>query len=202
MGRRARREILFNGCFAHILSRSFDKQWIYEDAKDFEVFKTLLLESKKKFGFLIHHYCLMHTHFHLLVSIPDLRRFSLALQWLKRQYTVQYNRRHKRTGPIWRERFKSQLIEDETYLYACGRYIEENPVKASLVPRPEDWSHSSAAHYRLGSKDPLIDPYEFDPQTNALPRVDQEMLERGEAIGSELFLLHLEEGLLKEVSVP
>ena len=202
MGRRARGEILFDGCFAHIFSRSFDKLWLFEEGKDFQTFEKLLLEAKEKFGFLIHHYCLMHTHFHLLVSIPDVGRFSTGLQWLKREYTLAFNRRRKRSGPLWRERFKSQLIENESYLYACGRYIEENPVKANLVPRPEDWPHSSAAHYRLVRKNPLIEPYEFDPDKNALPKVDQEMMERGTAIGSELFFLHLEEGLLREVSVP
>lgn len=202
MGRRARCEILFDGCFAHILSRSFDKLWLFEEGKDFQAFEKLLLEAKGKFGFFIHHYCLMHTHFHLLVSIPDIRKFSLALQWLKRQHTLTLNAPRKRSGPLWRERFKSQLIENEAYLYACGRYIEENPLKAGLVPRAEDWPYNSSANYRLGRKNPLIDPYEFDPDKNALLQVDQEMVERGMAIGSDLFLLHLEEDLLKDVFVP
>ena len=202
MGRRARQEILFDGCFAHILSRSFDPQWLYEEGEDFQTFRRLLLESKRKFGFLVHHYCLMHTHFHLLVSIPKVSSFCRGLQWLKRQYTLTFNKRRKRSGPLWRERFRSQLIEDESYLHACGRYIEENPVKAGLVPRPEDWPHSSAAHYRLGEEDPLIDSYEFDPEKNALPEMGQEVLEAGVGIGSELFLLHLEEGLVKDLSVP
>ncbi len=202
MGRYARTQVLFDGCFAHILSRSFDKQWTYEDSRDFGVFKALLLEGKKKFGFLIHYYCLMHTHFHLLVSIPEIRRFSLALQWLKRQYTVQHNQRHQRTGPLWRERFKSLLIEDETYLYACGLYVEENPVKAGLVEKREDWPHSSAAHYVLGSKDSLIDPYQFDGSIERLPAVKEEIFTKGPGIGSELFLLHLKEGILNDVSVP
>ena len=202
MTRKARNEILFDGCFAHILSRSFENKWLFEDAGDFEYFKGVLLKVKQEQGFLIHHYCLMRTHVHFLVSIPEISKFSRALQKLKWHYTARFNQRYQRNGPLWRERFRSQLIEDETYLYACGRYIEENPVKAGLVDRPEDWPHSSAAHYRFGGKDPLIDRYEFDPEKNALPKINQEMLEKGKAIGTELFLLHLEDGLLKDVSVP
>jgi len=202
MSRRTRSEILFDGCFAHVLSRSFEKRWLFEDDTDFKVFKTLLFQAKQGGGFLLHHYCLMHTHLHLLVSIAEVEKFSKALQKLKWQYTAYYNKRYRRSGPLWRERFRSQLIEDEAYLYACGRYIEENPVKAVLVPHPEDWPHSSAAHYRLGRKDSLIDPYEIDPENRALPTLSEEMFEKGTTIGSELFLLHLKEGLLKDVSVP
>lgn len=160
-------------------------------------------DRERKFGFLTHHYRLMRTRLHLPVSIPEVSKFSRARQELKWRRTAYFNDRYQRNGPLWRERFKSQLIEDEAHLYACGRYIEENPVKANLVSQPEDRPHSSAAHYRLGSKDPLADPCEFDPEENTpLPRIDPEMLEAGRATGSELFLLHLEEGLLKEVSVP
>ena len=202
MGRRARNEILFDGCFAHVLSRSFDNQQIYQDADDFETFKTLLLESKRRAGFLLHHYCLMHTHFHFLLSIPEIKKFSSALQWLKHQYTVSYNHRHKRTGPLWRERFKSLVVEDEAYLSACGLYVEENPVKAGLVSKSEDWPHSSAAYYLSGRTDALIDPYEFDGSLEKLPSIREAMFTQGSGIGSELFLLHLEEGVLNEVSVP
>ena len=202
MTRRARNEILFDGCFAHILSRSFDQQWIFEDQEDFETFKALLLENKHRSGFLLHHYCLMNTHLHLLVSLPRLSRFSRSLQRLKWQYTTYYNRRHKRTGPLWRERFKSLLTEDAAYLHACGLYVEENPVKAGLVEKREDWPHSSAAYYVLGRKDSLIDPYEFDGSIEALPRMEEAMFTKGIGIGSELFLLHLKEGILNELSVP
>ena len=123
MARRARSEILFNGCFAHVLSRSFEING-------------------------------------------------------------------------------SQLIENEAYLYACGRYIEENPVKAGLVPSAQDWPHSSAGHYLLGKQDPLIDAYEFDPEKRSVPELGQEALEKGIAVGSELFLLEVEEGLVKELTVP
>ena len=202
MARRARKQILFDSCYAHILSRSFEKRWIFEDSEDFEAFKGYLLKSKEKHKFLIHHYCLMRTHFHLAVSIPDLKAFSRGLQQVKWHYTARYNKRYQRSGPLWRERFKSLLIEDEQYLYACGLYVEENPLKAGLVEKREDWPYSSATYYLLGKSDLLLDPYEgkgIPPGVN--PR-DESFFTQGPGIGSELFQIHLREGLLKNMTVP
>jgi len=98
----------------------------------------------------------MITHFHLVLSLRKLEDFSKALQQIKWQYTHYYNLKYKRYGPLWRERFKSLVIEDERYLAACGQYVEYNPVKAGLVTRCEDWPHSSSRSYFSGEGDPLV----------------------------------------------
>lgn len=202
MARRARSEILFDGCFAHILSRSFEKRWIFQDRTDFEIFKSLLAQRKKDSGFLIHHYCFMNTHIHLLVSIPNLSQFSKAFQKLKWQYTAWYNKRNKRTGPLWRERFQSRLIENERYLYACGLYIEQNPIKAAMVGKPEDWPYSSSAHYALGKEDPLLDPYDQQGLPEGFNLEEESQFTIGPVIGSELFKLQVNDGAFYGVSVP
>ena len=89
----------------------------------------------------------MHTHFHLVVTVGNVKRFSMALQMLKKKYTERYNFLHKRLGPLWSERFKSLIIENERYLCACGMYVEQNPVEAKLVEKSEDWPHSSSRYY-------------------------------------------------------
>ena len=71
----------------------------------------------------------MNTHFHLLVSMSSVERFSKAMKELKRLYANWAHVEQKRYGPIWWGRFGSQLVEDEKYLLACGLYIEMNPVK-------------------------------------------------------------------------
>ena len=68
----------------------------------------------------------MNTHFHLAVKISSIDKFSQALHYMKRDYTYWHNKKYKKVGPLWRERFKSLLIEDERYMYACGLYIEGN----------------------------------------------------------------------------
>lgn len=153
MGRLGRHQILYDGCFAHIFSRSFEGRFIFKSSLDFETFQALILSEKKRFGFLIHHYCLMNTHFHLAASIPNLEGFSQGMANVKREYTKWFNRTYRRTGPLWRERFRSMLIENHSYLYACGLYIENNPVKAGLVEKSTDWTYSSSRFYESNLPD-------------------------------------------------
>lgn len=197
MTRKARSQILYDGCFAHIFSRSIEKKRIFVSAKDFEFFKSLLLENKVKYNFFIHHYCLMHTHFHLALSIPVLSSFSQGLKTITWKYTRYYNRQNKRRGPLWQSRFKSLVIENEEYLYACGRYIEYNPVQAGLTKDPTNWFYSSSAHYEQGKTDRLIDPYERSV-TKKFDIPNEEIFTKGNAIGSDLFVLYQKEN----VSVP
>lgn len=159
MARKARSEILSDGSYAHIFSRSFDKRKMFDVADDFAVFKKLLLSQKREKGFKLFHYCVMQTHFHMAVGIGSLEIFSRALQAIKWHYTRYYNAKCKRWGPLWRERFGGMLIEDERSLHACGRYIEHNPVKARLVNQAQDWEHSSARHYVGEVKDEMVDLY-------------------------------------------
>ena len=128
MPRRARRRILYDGCYAHIYSKALEKRTIYRDGDDFSNFKKLLFIARKRSGCRIHHYCLMNTHFHLVVSIPCLAEFSKGLKEMKQRYAKWFQDKYKRKGPVWWGRFGSQLIESERYMYACGLYVELNPV--------------------------------------------------------------------------
>ena len=200
MTRYARSKILYDGCYAHVSSRSIDTRWIFQEEKDFDYFRQLLMAHKAQSGFRIHHYCLMNTHFHLAVSSPHLASFSEALKRIKWSYTMTYNRRHKRRGPLWQERFKSLVIEDESYLYACGLYIENNPVKAGMVKQAADWTHSSARYYENKAKDTVVDGY--DPPPVPSEAFSEGFLTEGKGIGSELFRIHLNEELASPLPVP
>ncbi|MCB9757918.1 MAG: transposase [Candidatus Omnitrophica bacterium] len=187
MGRIARGKVFYDGCFAHVFSRSIEQKWIFKDDLDFERFKDLILEVKVKNQFLVRHYCLMNTHFHLAVTLSSVEKFSAGLQKLKLEYTKWFNVRYKRVGPLWRERFKGLLIEDERYLYACGLYIEQNPVKARIVARAEDWRHSSSGFYFLGKTDSIVDSYDFPNLPQGAGIENEAMFTRGTVIGSRVF---------------
>lgn len=191
MGRIARNRLLYDGCYAHVFSRSISKQQIFRGSEDFEAFKKILLDAKEKGHFLIHHYCLMHTHFHLAVTINDVNTFSNSLKELKRNYTYRFNAKTGQRGPLWRERFKSLLIEDEAYLSACGTYIEQNPVKAGIAARIQDWPHSSGRYYEDGIQDPLIDHYEVSDLRDEIDLDDEDFFTKGSGIGTSLFRIHL-----------
>lgn len=96
MGRINRRSLLFDGCYAHVFSRATEKKYIFEGEEDFGKFKEILQESKRKYSYRIHHYCLMHTHFHLVVSVGSVEEFSRGLKWVKWNYARYFNVRRKR----------------------------------------------------------------------------------------------------------
>lgn len=157
---------------------------------------------KRMFGFGIHHYCLMSTHFHLVSSIPSVKKFSEGLRHLKSEYTRYFNQKLNRTGPLWRERFKSLLIEDERYLSACGLYVEANPLAAGMVAKPEDWPYSSARHYLVGITDSLVDEYEASDVPEMIDIHNKDYFTRGWAIGSELFRRQVRARVFGETPVP
>lgn len=186
MGRIAREILLYNGCFAHIFTRAIEKRKIFEKSEDFGFFKKKLEDIKKEYGFKVFHYCLMQTHVHMVVGIQEVGKFSGGMKVLKKSYAHQYNTVHKRFGPMWRDRFKCKLIENEAYLYACGRYVENNPVRAGLVERAEDWPYSSSRHYELGEKDLIIDAYDLTGG-GSTENWKSEEFEKMKAIGSGWF---------------
>ena len=198
MSRMARSAIMYDGCYAHVISRSIRKQKIFNDEEDFRVFIDLLGQSKKQASYRIFHYCLMHTHFHLAVQIPHLPDFSKAFQRLKSYYTYKYHTKYRLSGPIWRERFRGLLIENESYMYACGRYIERNPVEAGLVKRALEWPFSSCQYYETGKADGIVDGYPSDTLP-AMPKhmdlEDRSLFECGAGIGSNFFKLQLMEAV-------
>jgi hypothetical protein len=122
--------------------------------------------------------------------VPQVTEFSRAIQYVKSQYSFHYHKKYRLSGPIWRERFRGLLIENEYYLKACGEYIENNPVKAELVKDGKNWKFSSFRHYNNNERDPLIDRYELDDGSGKPVELDfeeDEFFEHGNVIGSPFF---------------
>ena len=112
MSRANRSRQLYQGCFAHIISRTIRKEKVFLEDKDFECFLSLLKEAKEKYAFNLFHYCLMQTHFHFVVQILSMNNLAKALNYLKCRYVFYYHKKYKFSGPIWRERYRSLLIEN------------------------------------------------------------------------------------------
>jgi len=195
MSRANRSRQLYQGCFAHIISRTIRKEKVFLEDKDFECFLSLLKEAKEKYAFNLFHYCLMQTHFHFVIQVLQLEDLSKALNFIKKRYVIYYHAKYKLSGPIWRERYKSLLIEDSNYLYACGQYVEFNPVKAGLVIKIEDWEYSSARHYLMLEKNLLIDQYEKSQDDIKIEYKSEMGFEEGDAIGSDYFKFRLRKSL-------
>jgi hypothetical protein len=131
----------------------------------------------------------------------ELKDFSFAIRDIKRDYAYKYHAKYKLSGPIWRERFKSLLIENEEYLYACGKYIEENPLKAKIVKDVNEWDYGSGRRNDLKSEDELIDKYEKDIRKEEIS-INETDFENGNVIGSDFFKFQFSKSCRREQTCP
>ena len=143
----------------HITQRGVNRGAIFIDDDDRQHYLMLLAESAHDHDLSIHAYVLMGNHVHLLVTATRSGALSDAMRQLGQNYVPAFNRRHRRTGTLWEGRFKSCLVSTDQYLLTVYRYIELNPVRASIVQSPEHHPWSSV-HANLGLKaDPLVTPH-------------------------------------------
>jgi REP-associated tyrosine transposase len=110
----------------------------------------------------LHAYVLMTNHVHLLITPHEQQSLSKALQMLGRYYVQYYNYCYQRSGTLWEGRYKATLIDSESYLLTCMRYIELNPVRAGMVAHPSEYPWSSYHHNALGQPDGLVTSYHLE----------------------------------------
>jgi len=134
--------IEFAGALYHVTSRGDRREAIYEDDEDRETFLNLLAEVVDRFNWLCHAYCLMTNHYHLVIETVE-GNLSKGMRQLNGVYTQASNRRHHRVGHLFQGRFKGILVEKDAYLLQLTRYVVLNPVRAGMVPSPEQWPWSS-----------------------------------------------------------
>jgi len=91
-------------------------------------------------------YCLMSNHVHLLIQ-ENSTPISKIMKKIGTSYAYWYNRKYERSGHVFQDRFKSENIEDESYLLTVIRYIHQNPVKAGITSKAEDYTWSSCRVY-------------------------------------------------------
>jgi REP element-mobilizing transposase RayT len=132
----------YEGGFYHVTSRGNARQNIFADAEDYRTFLIILADVVERYRWLVHAYCLMGNHYHLLIETPQ-ANLSQGMRQLNGVYTQKYNRRHDCVGHLFQGRYKAFIVEKDAYLLELSRYITLNPVRAKLVSLPEDWPWSS-----------------------------------------------------------
>jgi putative transposase len=140
----------------HVTQRGNNRTTVFFDDQDRQTYLKLLSKYSESFSLQVWAYCLMDNHVHLLV-VPE-RGDSLArgIGLTNQVYTQYLNRKLKKSGRIWQNRFFSCLIDHQEYLWAVARYIEQNPVKAGLVIKAEDYCWSSAKAHLLAAVDEIL----------------------------------------------
>lgn len=142
--------IEYPGAFYHITSRGNEGRKIYNSDKDKEKFLHYLLNAHQRFGILIHAYCLMDNHYHLLAETP-LPNLSRSMQMINSNYTTYYNIKNKRFGHLFQGRYKAILVDKDSYAQVLSRYIHLNPVQSRITSTPDEYLWSSY-HYYLHPK--------------------------------------------------
>ncbi len=137
--------IQYPGAWYHVMNRGIARQSIYQNESHRLLFLSLLQEVNFRYHVQIHAYCLMGNHYHLLLRTLH-ANLDQVMRHLNGVYTQQYNLSVQKDGALFRGRYKSCLIEAESYLIETSRYIHLNPVVAKIVDKPEDYPWSS---YRL-----------------------------------------------------
>jgi len=144
----------------HVIQRGNNRSTLFVTDSDYRFFHGILREACELHGCQVHAYVLMRNHVHLLMTPSTASGISTVMQTVGRRYVRCFNDAHGRTGTLWEGRFKATLVDTERYLLACHRYIELNPVRAGLVPHPQDYRWSSHRANALGASDTLVTPHE------------------------------------------
>lgn len=126
----------------HITARGDRREAIYDDDLDRRLFLDILADTVADFNWLVHAYCLMSNHYHLLVETPD-GNLSAGMRQLNGVYTQRSNRKHGRVGHVFQGRYKAILVDRDNYLLEVARYVVLNPVRAGMVRLAQDWAWSS-----------------------------------------------------------
>ena len=145
---RTARKMSASGIYLVIL-RGVDRQLIFNSADDRLRFLYELAHSRMASGCKLLAYCLMGNHVHLLIKEGE-GGISSTIQRIATRYATWYNTKYDRIGHLFQERFKSEPVEDDSYLLTVLRYIHMNPVKACACAHPEEFPYSSYRDYLIG----------------------------------------------------
>jgi putative transposase len=126
-----------------VTARGVAESLIFVDDADREAFALLLSRVSELWGWNVLAWCLMGTHYHLLVEARQ-EQMSFAVHRLNSLYAQRFNRRHSRRGHLFENRFSAWVIRDEEHVHATTAYILENPVRAGLCAEPRDWAWSGS----------------------------------------------------------
>lgn len=135
----------------HIMLKGINGQVIFEDDEDYERFLQTIMEYRDKCGFTVYAFCIMSNHIHLLLKEGE-EELGIIFRRIGASYVYWYNWKYKRNGPLFQDRFKSEAVEDDTYLLNVIRYIHQNPVKAGIEKEILKYKWSSYKEYLNSAK--------------------------------------------------
>lgn len=144
------------GIALHIVQRGNNRGICFSGDTDYLCYLTYLRKFSQKYRCDVHAYCLMTNHVHILATPWASDSCTSLMRDLGQSYVKYFNRRHNRTGTLWEGRYRSCVVESSSYVLACYRYVELNPLRAGMVRHPSAYAWSSYAVNAGFNFDPLV----------------------------------------------
>ena len=138
--------------YHHIINRGVNRCDVFNCNDDKEMFLQIINKSATLHKTTLHDYCLMDNHYHLLIETQK-ENLSTFMRIVNANYAKYFNKKYKRSGHLWQDRYKSKYITSENYLYSLIRYIENNPLEASMADKISTYPYTlsflifNAKHY-------------------------------------------------------
>ncbi len=127
--------------FHHIINRGVNRANIFKSLSDKDKFLEIVCEVSNHYHFKIHGYVLMRNHYHLLLE-NETENLSQGMRQINSTYAKYYNKKYKRIGHFWQDRFKSWYVFDENYRFILFKYLEFNPIKARITKRVGEYKYT------------------------------------------------------------
>src|SRR3989338_538277 len=153
--------IWFPGALYHVMVRGDNREPIFFNDADRRSFLARLARAKHEYDCQLWAYVLMTNHVHLMLRTGDVHPVSKFMQSLNTAYTLYIHKKYQRVGHIFQGRFRSILVEKDSYALELTRYIHLNPVRAKMVPVPEAYRWSSYHAYLREESTMLVDSGEI-----------------------------------------
>jgi putative transposase len=134
----------------HIVQRGHNRDDCFFADEDYMYYLDQLQRLLPAHDCALHAYVLMTNHVHLLLTPKTETGAGALMKSLSQRYVQYVNKTHARSGTVWEGRYRSSLVQSETYVLACYRYIELNPVRAGMTKHPGDYRWSSFGQNALG----------------------------------------------------
>ena len=161
----------------HVLNRANNRATIFRTEKEYQHFESLLMEAKELIDVRILAYCIMPNHFHLVLYPRHDKDMSEFMRWLTTTHVRKYRVTTKSIGygALYQGAYKSFIVQEDKHLVDLIRYVEQNPLRAKLVKRAEDWKYSSLhRRYKVSHQEKkLLAPLPTRLPSNYMTSVNQ-----------------------------
>ena len=144
--------------YFHVITQGINKSYIFDSPIDIKYYIKNMYDIKEKYNIEIIAYCIMNNHAHILIKSTVIKNLSDYMHDLNTRYGCYYNKKYKRVGYVFRDRYKAEGIYTKNHLYSCIKYIYDNPVKAGICNKPEEYLYSN---YKSVKKIDEYEEYQF-----------------------------------------